>query len=232
MENMKDISERNNLTDKEIAEIKVLGMEIAKSTIEEDKKVRFFQFFAEMVRDFGDVIRPFVKSMYLAASAEVSDDLFEEMDDAETVRKYDVNTKFGDFVYEKMLNITYPSYGRTYPSLGLSISEKRYLENPDEYKKLTTEIVESIIAENGIEQELEEEWGYNSWTIAELVWQEMVDQGLESTVIEEWDDDDIEDEIYRQNLPEDEQEEMLEERKAHMVDVFLTILKKERHYHD
>ena len=99
---------KESLNVEEKAVLVGLGIQIAKSVIEEDGKIRFFRFFAEMVRLFGNDIRPFVKILYLGAAAEVSKEVFEEMDDAAIVRDYNEDTVFGGFMYEKMLHISFP----------------------------------------------------------------------------------------------------------------------------
>ena len=223
---------KESLTVEQRAELVGLGIQVARSVIEDDGKIRFFRYFAEMVRLFGDDVRPFVKTLYLGASAEVSDEVFEGMDDAETVRNYNENTIFGSFVYEKMLNVTFPSFCGAYPNIGLSVPEKEYLEHPEAYESITEPIIARIIWKNGIDSTLEKKYGRSYPELALKIWMEYLNTGVEKTEVEEWDEDEYEDEIYLQNLPKDEREDEMENRREELVDVFSQILEHNRTSHE
>lgn len=223
---------KESLTDEQKAELVGLGIQVAQSVIEEDGKIRFFRFFAEMVYLFGDSIRPFVKILYLGAAAEVSKDVFEEMDDAETVRGYSENTVFGEFMYEKMLHITFPSFGRVYPDIGFSVTEKEYQEHPEAYEHISEPMIARIMWKNGIDERLEKKFGRTYPELAYNIWAEYLNNGVEKTVIEEWDEDEYEDEVYFQNLPKDEYDDELENRRDELINTFSQILRKDRTLHE
>ena len=81
----------SGLSEEEAAELITLGTQLAEDYITEDGFVKFPQFFKNLVETFGDGIRPFSKSIYLGASANVSDEIAEQMDDRKTVRAFDTN---------------------------------------------------------------------------------------------------------------------------------------------
>ena len=132
-----------------------------------------------------------------------------------------------------MLNITYPCWDNVYPSLYISVSERRYQEHREYYDCFSTNIVEEIIDENELIEGLREN-GYHQdvGTIAYWIWSEMLNVGMKKTHISEWEEDDYEELAYFNNLPQDEQEEYLEEQRESFLDTFLRILKKDRHYPD
>ena len=228
--------QRKNINGKGDAEmdlliLQTLAMRRARSIIEDEGKMHFLQFFAELVRLYGDAIRPYAKSIYAATSMNVCQDVFDEMDEPEMVRKYDENTVFGDRIYKKMLNICYPSYGGAYPPIEFSISEEEYKKDSEWYHKLSEEIIEMIIINNGIEERLKKEYRYHSLPIATQIYQEFVNTGVEETIISEWDTEDIEHEIYVQNLTPEERKEYIEEIRDELVERFLRILKKDKCYY-
>ena len=89
------------LSDEEAAELVTLGTQLAEDYITEDGLVRFPQFFKNLVETFGDGIRPFAKSIYLGASATVSDELADKMDDRKAVRAFDENIDLNDISDEQ-----------------------------------------------------------------------------------------------------------------------------------
>jgi hypothetical protein len=85
-------TKQSELTPEEERELVVDGMMIGMDFITEDGAVKYADFFAQMVNNFGDGIRPYVAQIYLGLSAKVDDDTADQMDDRATVRKFNVNT--------------------------------------------------------------------------------------------------------------------------------------------
>jgi len=83
---------QSELTPEEECELVVDGMMIGMDFITEDGAVKYADFFAQMVNNFGDGIRPYVAQIYLGLSAKVDDDTADQMDDRATVRKFNINT--------------------------------------------------------------------------------------------------------------------------------------------
>ena len=228
----KNLSQFPLLSDAEQAVTVKNVLRLAKELLGKDGNYRFYRFFANMVAECGENIQPYVKTLYLGLTADVPDDKYKEMDDPKFVREYDVNTVFPPVVYEKMLHIRYISFGRTYPELEYDVSKKEYEQNQQMYDQFSELMVDSIISQLGIEEDLVEEWGEPIGSIAYKIWWEMVDNGLEDTQVEEWDDTDYDDAIYRANLSGDEKEEYEEDNKYFSVRRILRILNRDKTYHD
>ena len=95
------LATEGGLSEEEAAELITLGTQLAEDFIVEDGFVKFLQFFKNLVETFGDNIRPFSKSIYLGASANVSDDLADQMDDRKTVRAFDTSVDLNDIEDEQ-----------------------------------------------------------------------------------------------------------------------------------
>ena len=90
------LATEGGLSDEEAAELITLGTQLAEDFIVEDGFVKFPQFFKNLVETFGDNIRPFSKSIYLGASANVPDEVADQMDDRKTVRAFDTSIDLND----------------------------------------------------------------------------------------------------------------------------------------
>lgn len=100
----------DGFSEEEAAELMTLGTQLAEDYIN-DGFVRFPQFFKNFVVTFGDGIRPFVKSIYLGASANVSDEIADQMDDRKTVRTFDTTIDINDISDEQDDNNIQPEDG-------------------------------------------------------------------------------------------------------------------------
>ena len=94
-------TEEPALTAEEAAELEQLGIQVAVDTIEEEGFVKFPAFFKNLVETFGNGIRPFAKSIYLGASAKVSDEIADQMDDRKTVRDFDESVNINEIGNEQ-----------------------------------------------------------------------------------------------------------------------------------
>jgi len=83
---------QSELTPEEERELVLDGMDFGMDFITQDGAVKYADFFAQMVNNFGDGIRPYVAQIYLGLSAKVDDDTADQMDDRATVRKFNINT--------------------------------------------------------------------------------------------------------------------------------------------
>lgn len=90
------LATEGGLSEEEAAELITLGTQLAEDFIVEDGFVKFPQFFKNLVETFGDNIRPFSKSIYLGASANVPDEVADQMDDRKTVRAFDTSIDLND----------------------------------------------------------------------------------------------------------------------------------------
>lgn len=90
------LATEGGLSEEEAAELITLGTQLAEDFIVEDGYVKFPQFFKNLVETFGDNIRPFSKSIYLGASANVPDEVADQMDDRKTVRAFDTSVDLND----------------------------------------------------------------------------------------------------------------------------------------
>ena len=91
----------SGLSEEEASELVTLGTQLAEDYITEDGLVKFPQFFKNLVETFGDGIRPFAKQIYLGASANVSDELVDQMDDRKAVRAFDTSIDLSEISDEQ-----------------------------------------------------------------------------------------------------------------------------------
>lgn len=91
----------SGLSEEEASELVTLGTQLAEDYITEDGLVKFPQFFKNLVETFGDGIRPFSKQIYLGASANVSDELADQMDDRKAVRAFDTSIDLSEISDEQ-----------------------------------------------------------------------------------------------------------------------------------
>lgn len=100
------------LSEEEASELVTLGTQLAEDYIVEDGLVKFPQFFKNLVETFGDGIRPFSKQIYLGASANVSDEIADQMDDRKTVRAFDTTVDLNDISDEQSTDSLRDDAGR------------------------------------------------------------------------------------------------------------------------
>lgn len=105
-------AEQSGLSEEEAAELVNVGTQLAEDYIVEDGLVKFPQFFKNLVETFGDGIRPFSKQMYLGASANVPDDIADQMDDRKTVRGFDTTIDLNDISDEQSTDSIRDDAGR------------------------------------------------------------------------------------------------------------------------
>ena len=114
-----------------------------------------------------------------------------------------------------MVQLEYPSLGRQYPSLYLNLPKETYQKEKEKYQELTPELVWKMITQEVLERLPKED----DWEIAEKVYQELTNAGMEKTVVRELSGDEVED-----LDPEAEAEGLAE--------AILSILNRERTLHE
>ena len=109
--------EDTGLSAEESAELEQIGIQVAVEDIEDGGFVKFPAFFKNMVENFGDGIRPFVKAIYLGASAKVDDDIADQMDDRKAVRAFDIEIDLNDIKDGQDITDIQPEAGGESPAV-------------------------------------------------------------------------------------------------------------------
>ena len=86
-----DHTKQGELTPDEERELILDAMDLGYYFIVDDGAVKYADFFAEMVNNFGDGIRPYVAQIYFGIYAKVDNDILGQMDTVQTVKSYDIN---------------------------------------------------------------------------------------------------------------------------------------------
>ena len=228
----KDLDLFHLLSDAEQAVTVKRVLRLAKTILGKDGNYRFYRFFADMLLECGSSIRPYIKALYFGLYADLSNEALYETDSVEYVRDYNEKTVFPPVVYEKMLHIRYIPFGKAYPELQFDVSQQKYRQSPLKYEHFSQEMVESIIAQMGIENDLEKKWGESIDSISYRVWEEMVDNGMEDIRVEPWEDDDYENAIYYANSTEEEKKDADKDSKYDKIQTIIRVLTGEKTYHE
>ena len=89
----------------------------------------------------------------------------------------------------KVIQLEYRSLGNQYPSLYLCLPEKKYLEEKEKYQELTTELVWKMLTARVLEELPESLQKKDDWELAQKVWTELVNSGMEETMVRELDEE-------------------------------------------